>query len=310
MAVMYPRTLFKPDLKSEAEGKVFDALEAHLDDEWEVFHSAAWVVRDKKRGSTDGEIDFVIVHPERGVLCLEVKGGGIECQHGAWYGHHDGKRERIKDPFNQALDHTYDLKRKLGGMAAKGGGKLLIGHAVAFPDITTPSLTLAPDSHPELIIDRPEMKTIDESIERIFKFHRPAGSKPVGPGAGGVKKLREVLAPCVRIEVSMADEFLDEHEALITLTQQQADLLNRLGSNRRMAVTGPAGSGKTMLAIERAKALAAKGEEVLFVCFNRQLRDHLRKTREGLGSSLQQLPQPVAGAGQTGGHHAVRRRRR
>ena len=88
MAVMYPRTLFEPDLKSRAEGKVFDALEARLDDEWEVFHSAAWVVRDKKQGVEDGEIDFVLAHPEHGIVCLEVKGGGIECQHG----------ELVRDP--------------------------------------------------------------------------------------------------------------------------------------------------------------------------------------------------------------------
>ena len=75
MARMYPRTLHGDDLKSEAEGKVFKALEERLDDGWEVFHSMAWVVRDKDTGSDDGEIDFVLVHPEEGVLCLEVKGG-------------------------------------------------------------------------------------------------------------------------------------------------------------------------------------------------------------------------------------------
>ena len=90
MAVMYPRTLLEDDLKSRAEGKVFDALEERLGGDWEVFHSVGWVVRDKEQGSDDGEIDFVIAHPERGVLCLEVKGGGIECKHGEWFGIHDG----------------------------------------------------------------------------------------------------------------------------------------------------------------------------------------------------------------------------
>ncbi|HET6831313.1 MAG TPA: NERD domain-containing protein, partial [Solirubrobacterales bacterium] len=91
MAVMYPRTLLEGDLKSRAEGKVFEALEAGLDDEWEVFHSVGWVARDKTKGSGDGEIDFVVAHHEQGALCLEVKGGGIECKHGEWYGIHDGK---------------------------------------------------------------------------------------------------------------------------------------------------------------------------------------------------------------------------
>ena len=47
---MYPRTLFEPDLKSKAEKKVFEALERDLDDEWEVFHSAAWIIRESVIG--------------------------------------------------------------------------------------------------------------------------------------------------------------------------------------------------------------------------------------------------------------------
>ena len=283
MAVMYPRTLLEDDLKSRAEGKVFDALEAGLDDEWEVFHSVGWVSRNKERGADDGEIDFVIAHHERGVLCLEVKGGGVQCQHGEWYGIHDGKRERIRDPFAQAVDHTHDLRRKLGGMAAKGGGELLIGHALAFPDITVHQLALAPDAPPELIVDRNGMKDIEAAIERAFAYHRPAGAKQVGPGANGMRKLREILAPEIRIEVPMAERFLDEEEKLITLTHDQALLLQRHGREKRMVVTGPAGSGKTMLAVERAKRVAAKGNDVLFVCFNRRLRDHLRKAEKDSG---------------------------
>lgn len=283
MAVMYPRTLFEPDLKSAAEGKVFNALEAGLDGEWEVFHSAAWLVRDKSQGSSDGEIDFVIVHPERGVLCLEVKGGGIECRHGEWYGIHSGKRERIKDPFAQAVDHTYALRRKIGGMPAKGGGELLVGHAVALADISVHKLVLAPDAPPELIIDRNQMDTIGESVERILDYHRGSGSIGGGPGAAGTQKLGELLAPCVRIEVPMAEQFLGEEEQMVTLTHDQARLLHMFGREKRMAVTGPAGSGKTMLAIERAKALAADGKSVLFVCFNRRLRDHLRKREKDSG---------------------------
>jgi AAA domain/Nuclease-related domain/UvrD-like helicase C-terminal domain len=287
MAVMYPRTLDEREVKSAAEAKVFAALEERLGDGWEVFHSMGWVARDKETGSDGGEIDFVIAHPEQGILCLEVKGGGIECRHGEWYGIHDGRQERIRDPFAQAIDHTHALRRVLGGMPAKGGGELLIGHGLAFPDISVHELVLAPDAPPELIIDRNETATIDEAVERCLAYHRPAGADPVGPGANGMKKLRETLAPNVRIEVPMAEEFLAEEEALITLTHDQAVLLQHFGRDKRMVVTGPAGSGKTMLAVERAKRLAAKGEDVLFVCFNRRLRDHLRKAERNSGVYFQ-----------------------
>ena len=284
MALMYPRTLFEPDLKSKAEGKVFDALEERLDDEWEVFHSMGWVVRDKGKGSDDGEIDFVIAHPEQGLLCLEVKGGGIECQHGEWYGIHDGKRERIKDPFQQAIDHRYDLRRKLGGMPAKGGGELADRpRASRFPDITVHELALAPDAPPELIIDRNDMETIDEAVERAFAFHRRR-RRAGRPGRERDEEAARAPRPDVRIEVPMAAKFLDEEEALDhPHPRPGAPARQRYGRDKRMVVTGPAGSGKTMLAVERAKRLAATARTCSSSASTSALRDHLRKTEKDSG---------------------------
>ena len=126
----------------------------------------------------------MLVHPERGIVSLEVKGGGIECRHGEWFGIRAGKPERIRDPFAQALDHRYDLRRKLGEMPAKGGGKLLIVHAVAFPDISVHELVLAPDAPPELIIDRNEMRR-SRGDRAGLAYHRPAGGSRSAPARTG-----------------------------------------------------------------------------------------------------------------------------
>ena len=201
MAQMYPRTLHEPDLKSRAEKKVFAALEGALDDSWEVFHSAGWLIRDKKKGTKDGEIDFVLCHPEQGVLCLEVKGGGLDCNHGEWHRTEGGKRERMSDPFQQALDHRYALKRKLGGMVGKGGEKLRIGHALAFPDISVHKLVLAPDAAREIVIDRNDMAEIGSAVERALAFHAGSEKPLTAPGSGGINKIREILAPELRIEI-------------------------------------------------------------------------------------------------------------
>ena len=44
----------------------------------------------------------------------------------------------------------------------------------------------------------------------------------------------------------------------------------------RMVITGCAGSGKTMLAVNHADRLAREGHRVLFTCFNTKLREDLR----------------------------------
>jgi hypothetical protein len=75
MAEMIPPKLWDPDLKSEGERKTFEALRDGLSDRWQVYHSASWVVRDPVDGALDGEIDFVLCHPDEGVIVQRVGSG-------------------------------------------------------------------------------------------------------------------------------------------------------------------------------------------------------------------------------------------
>src|SRR3954451_2847567 len=172
MARTFPRTLLDEDIKSDAERKVFDALRDQLSDDWTVFHSASVIFRDHAEGARDDEGDFVLVHPKRGIICLEVKGGGLECQHGSWFRLPPGAgKEPMRDPFTQALDHRYALKRKIEEQEGRAGRKLFLVHALAFPDISVHKLVLAPDAPPEIILDRNSLADIDAAIERVLAYH-------------------------------------------------------------------------------------------------------------------------------------------
>jgi hypothetical protein len=274
---MHPPALLPEDVKSAAEVKVFEALRDQLDDDWEVFHSASVVFRDPAEGAQDDEGDFVLSHPHLGIVILEVKGGGLECRHGAWFRvARDGSTERMRDPFTQALDHRYSLQRKIDEVDGWRGRDLFLTHVIAFPDITVHELVLAPDAPPEIVIDRNGVKDIAGAIERALAYHRGVRERRQAPGAQGTEMLRDLLAPRFRIEVPLATIFDEEERQLVLLTHDQALLLQRLGRARRLVVTGCAGSGKTMLAIERARELTEAGRRVLFVCFNKALATHLR----------------------------------
>jgi hypothetical protein len=107
------------------------------------------------------------------------------------------------------------------------------------------------------------------------------GEHPVdrrhAPGAAGAEVLREIFAPRVTIRVPLAADFLPEEEAFMRLTSQQSAVLGQFGRTRRLAVTGCAGSGKTLLAVEQATRRVQQGRRVGYVCFNRALRDHLKR---------------------------------
>ncbi|MGI8461658.1 MAG: NERD domain-containing protein [Solirubrobacterales bacterium] len=283
MARMYPRTLEGEQVKSRAEKRLFGLLRDQLPDEWEAYHSVSWMIRDPGTGAEDGEIDFVLCHPEKGIVCLEVKGGGLECNHGEWHRRMDGKRERMADPFKQAIDHRYDLSRKIDQLDGWRGKDLFLTHALCFPDISVHKLVLSPDAPPEIVIDMNGVKDLETSIESVLAYHQGAREKRRNPGDDGAEMLRDLLAREIRIDVPMAAEFLEEEERMITLTLNQAAALNSLARTKRLAVAGCAGSGKTMIAVEHAKRLAAAGKDVLFVCFNRGLRDHLRQREANTG---------------------------
>lgn len=61
------------------------------------------------------------------------------------------------------------------------------------------------------------------------------------------------------------------------LTEEQYVLMDFLEHQKTATISGSAGTGKTMLAIERAKRLSQSNDKVLFLCYNKQLKKHLEE---------------------------------
>lgn len=99
------------DTKSTAEKRLFKALAEQLPASYTVFHAVAWQLRHKKQGMMDGETDFLIVHPNFGLLIMEVKGGHIryDPDQDQWY----SNERPVKDPFRQGRNNKYSLLSKL-----------------------------------------------------------------------------------------------------------------------------------------------------------------------------------------------------
>ena len=92
------------------------------------------------------------------------------------------------------------------------------------------------------------------------------------PGVKGIELLTvdDDLAARASVAASRS-EIADGNREVVRLTDEQLYLLNTLRGVRRAAVVGGAGTGKTMLAIAKAKQLATEGFETLLVCFNSPL---------------------------------------
>ncbi len=276
MARMYPPDLLEGSVKSRAEIQVYEALRDDLPQEWEVFHSASFIVRDHATGADDDEVDFVLVHSDRAIICLEVKGGAFECRNGEFFRRKDGKTERMRDPFEQALDHRYNFRRLLDDHRKGAGRDTFLVHGLAFPNVNVHSLVLAPDAPHQIVIDVREMRDgMAKAIDGLLAYHEGSREKRKAPGPEVATLVRNILAPTVVVEITLGAEIDGEQQRVVRLDEQQKELLNNFSRAARVDVTGMAGSGKTLLAIEHAKRRAQMGRDVLYVCFNRALADEL-----------------------------------
>ncbi len=62
-----------------------------------------------------------------------------------------------------------------------------------------------------------------------------------------------------------------EERELVRLTEEQMTVLEFVPDLPWVVIRGAAGTGKTLVAMEKARLLAAAGSRVLFLCYNREL---------------------------------------
>lgn len=268
MALFYPRQANGPS----SELNVWNAL-ARLDDCWRVFHSVVWqAARGGKQG--DGEADFVLLHPSHGIVVLEVKGGRIEVDSGDWTTtDRKGAKHRIKDPFRQAKDSKYALLEYLKTLKPRLQNVPRICHGVVFPDIAIAGpIGLFPR---ELVLDCDDLRVPSNALHRLLTHWEQNGTSPVSTPA--LELITDRLAPTLSVRRRLRAEIADTEREILSLTSRQIDVLRTLRSIRRCVVRGGAGTGKTVLATEKARAMAADGARVLLCCYNAPLADNIAR---------------------------------
>jgi len=284
MPTMYPTLLPEAVIRDgarEAERRVYDALGLHLGPSHSVFYSVAWLSKAPRAAARDGEADFVVVHPERGALLLEVKGGrvGRDGASGKWRSiDHFGRIHPIHDPFAQVKASKHALLHKLLEHPALRSSFINVGHGVVLPDSADPHKALAPDAPPEITLYADDLDRIGERVDRMFTFWSGETLGRLQPAPQFVRALTEMLAPTFELRQPLGPALAEDDRQLVSLTEEQFGVLDMLSRQRRVAVSGGAGTGKTLLALEKARRLAAEGCAVLFTCFNRPLADFLRRS--------------------------------
>jgi hypothetical protein len=275
---MYPSPPPEP-FPSSAEKQLYHLFDEQLSDEYIVMHGTPWMEANTERHHQEGEIDFLIIHPKIGLLVLEAKGGRIELRDGRWFSidRHGVVHPLNHSPISQAQNGMRALRNRLANSPSTRpfAPRYRIQSGVVFPNIVKPKEGFGPDTPPQLIIDSSDLNSLEYAVREVAGIRQPKDHL----SGDAIKSLVNLLRPTVRVEkLGYAARLHRTAAEIDRLTDQQYDILESLRHHNQLAIAGCAGSGKTMLAMKRARFLAQSGQRVLFTCFNRPLSDWLQET--------------------------------
>lgn len=288
--------------QSDGERFVFDALAASSragrgrtggpdTSSWTVLHS--FDIADHRRRLA-GEIDFIAIIPGKGVLVVEVKGShSLRRRDGGWY-YGSSPEPDVRGPFRQASDAMHSLRQRLAKSHPEFAG-IPFWTAVCFPfiDFTETS----PEWNAWQVIDRRALRAqpIPRLLERVLDqartqltrrqaawFH-PERSEPT---EAQCEALVRILRPDFEFFESPKSRALRLEEEIRHYTEEQYEALDAIDANPRIVFDGPAGTGKTLLAMEAARRAVSRGRRVLLLCFNRPLGKRLQKETAELGRGV------------------------
>ena len=290
MPTMFPDSLPKPIQEYlRGETKVFEAFKSQLSKDWTVYHGVNWhIPSDKYHPQRDGETDFVLTHPDLGVLVIEVKGGTqiVYNPHDESWRSIDDSTEshNIKDPFAQARNNKYQLIDELLKLREFSSFNkdniqeaLNIGYGVIFPDADRIVGTMLPEAHQNTYYTSHNLHSLDKEMKKLALYYAQGKSCSPAMALAAHNALKARLAPTFHIERSLALWINDEERRVIELTDAQYDLLGFMREIKRASIYGCAGSGKTLLAIRKAELLAEANQHTLIVCFNNILGQHFKR---------------------------------
>lgn len=286
MAIMIPGMETKEDFNFSGGELLLYELLQQLPDDYYVFHSTHW--NEQRRRSEYsarkyvqwGEADFTIFHPSYGFIVFEVKDGLISFsrERGWIQTNRSNGMDKTIDPMDQAERSKYyfldRIKARFGGQSP-----YTFCSAVWFTagDRANIEGNLPLNYKEEIVLWSNDLQSVaaaEMAIRRIYRFY---DVRKVEPSEEMTSKVLDTLAPEFGVVQTMRSRTLAAKALFRRMTTEQMYLLDYLEEQEEAAIHGVAGTGKTVLAIQKAKNLA-QTDRVLFLCFNRFLKTHLEET--------------------------------
>jgi hypothetical protein len=263
-----------PRLANEAERRVYRTLREQLQPDSLVVPGQR--VTDHLK---DHEVDFVVAIEGAGIVCLEVKGGDVWHDGDAWWQRRRSHDHKI-DPVRQAREACYALREFIEKDDRWTQGRLRWDHVIVLPNAEIADDFALPQCPRWKIIDRNDLPTLVDKLKHVLvrqELDRPLLTEQ------GIQQLSTALSGRGLPQRSVVARALASEDAADALTEHQAVILDAIRLLNRVEIRGGAGSGKTFLAVEQARRLAAQGQRVALLCYSHGLASYLERITANWG---------------------------
>lgn len=284
MAIMIPANETLEDFNQSMGEMHLSELLKQLPDDYYIFHSARWNERYQRENNPRRryvewrEADFLIYYPPRGIISVEVKDGAITYSRAeGWLqqNRHTGRMKQI-DPMYQAQRSMFYFKELLNDRLPDVPCPVCAAVWFTSADRSAMEGEYPHNYQKETVLwanDMGSPQQVKRALDGIFDFYDHVR--------------RDVDVETVRAVVSTLSPEFGAFESIRTarmaaqtlfyrMTREQGYLLDYLEEQQTAAIHGYAGTGKTMLAIQKAQRLA-ETDKVLFLCFNAFLKSFLHE---------------------------------
>lgn len=260
--------------KSTAEKVIYEIIKKDpRTKDWYVFHS---LHIENHITQMDGEADFVILSPSLGCFVIEVKGGGISHYNGEWISTNAEGVHYIKDPFKQASRARDSIMKYLERKLQYG---TYFGIGIAFPDVIIGESDITYSI--EQVFDRRFHKDFFTYLRKLSEYYKQKNNGRSCfriPSLNQIERIRQELK-CEFERIATIPARIDNADIqLIKPNDQQRLVLDKLEFAQSAIVHGPAGTGKTLLAVEIAKRKATvPNTKVALITYTLFLTEYLKR---------------------------------
>jgi len=240
-----------------------------------------------------GELDFLVLAPGHGIFAIEVKHGHVWRDGGTWnFENKEGKvTKKSIGPFAQVNVTMNSIRKFLLEKIENDKNeyarfsKILFGTGVAFTSMEE-FIDFGTEGYSWQLFTKPArnlpigyyLDSLSKGWHEVYSkkhFYDVNLSRPTDQDC---KRIIKILRGDFEINYSEINRINDNEQLIEEYTKEQFSLLDFVNYNERCLITGGAGTGKTIMALELTRRNKLLNKKVGLFCFNSNLGKKLNES--------------------------------